>query len=113
MNDEIPIAGFLQKLRLFVGQLQGFEIEGDSMHPTFKTGDRVLIDDRSMLHIGDIVVAHHPFKASVKIVKRIESLEKDGSLNLIGDNPNESSDSRGFGSVKRDDVIGKVVFRLR
>lgn len=112
MHNEVPIAGFIAKLRLFVGRLQGIAIEGDSMHPTLKTGDRILVEKNSAIGVGDIVVAHHPFKTSVKIVKRISSIETDGSISLIGDNPNESSDSRGFGSIKRSDVIGKVVARL-
>ena len=112
MHDEIPIAGFLQKLRLFAGWLQGIAIEGDSMHPTLKTGDRVLIDKTSLVAIGDVVVAPHPFKSSIKIVKRVSSIAPDGKISLIGDNPNESSDSRGFGSINRTDIIGKVVARL-
>lgn len=113
MHNEIPIAGILEKLQLYIGRFEGFAIEGDSMHPTLKPGDRVLIDKRSSLSVGNIVVARHPFKTSVKIVKRVKTIEQDASLSLIGDNPNESSDSRGFGSIKREEVIGKVVFRLR
>lgn len=112
MHDEIPIVGFLEKLRLFVGRLQGIAIEGDSMHPTLKSGDRVLVAKNSTIGVGDIVVTHHPFKTSVKIVKRVSSIETDGKISVIGDNPNESSDSRGFGSINRSDVIGKVVARL-
>lgn len=112
MNNELPIAGFPEKLRLFIGRLQGIVIEGDSMHPTLKSGDRVLVDKNSAIKVGDVVVAHHPFKSSVKIVKRVSSIETDGSISLIGDNPSESSDSRGFGSINGKDVIGKVVARL-
>jgi nickel-type superoxide dismutase maturation protease len=112
MHDEIPIAGFVEKLRLFAGRLHGIVIEGDSMTPTLKTGDRVLVAKDSVINVGDIVVARHPFKSSVKILKRVSSIETDENISLIGDNPNESSDSRGFGSIKRTDVIGKVVARL-
>ena len=112
MNDEIPIAGFLQKLRLYFGRLHGIIIEGDSMTPTLKTGDRVLIDKSSPISIGDVVVANHPFKSSVKLIKRVSSIAPDGNISLIGDNPNESSDSRGFGSINRTDIIGRVVARL-
>jgi nickel-type superoxide dismutase maturation protease len=113
MYDQIPTAGIFAKIKLYFGRLQGFAIEGDSMLPTLKPGDRVLIDERSSLSVGDIAVVRHPFKTSVKIVKRVESIQKDGSVSLIGDNPEESSDSRGFGSIKREDIIGQVVFRLR
>ncbi len=112
MHNEIPIAGIFAKLRLYMGLLQGFEVDGDSMYPSLKNGDRVLIDERSTLGVGDVVVALHPFKTSVKIVKRVSSIEPNGKISLIGDNPLESSDSRSFGSIKRTEVIGKVVFRL-
>src|SRR6187549_2753357 len=80
MHDEIPIAGFVDKLRLYARRLQGIVIGGDSMHPTLKTGDRVLIDKTSPVAIGDVVVAHHPFKSSVKIVKRVSSVAPDGNI---------------------------------
>lgn len=112
MHDEIPIAGILEKLRFYVGRLQGIVIKGDSMHPTLKPGDRLLVDKNSAINVGDIVVAAHPFKSSVKIVKRVANIESDGRILLSGDNPNESSDSRAFGSINRSDIIGKVVFRL-
>lgn len=112
MHDDIPIAGILEKLRFYVGRLQGIVIEGDSMHPTLKPGDRVLVDKDSAINVGDVVVAAHPFKSSVKIVKRVATIESGGRMLLFGDNQNESSDSRTFGSINRNDIMGKVVFRL-
>jgi nickel-type superoxide dismutase maturation protease len=112
MHNEIPTAGFREKLRLIFGRLHGITVEGDSMLPSLKSGDSVLVDKNSAISVRDIVVANHPFKTSVKIVKRVSSIETDGSISLIGDNPIESSDSRGFGSIKRSEVIGKVVYRL-
>lgn len=112
MRDKIPIASSWDCLQLVFGRRSGITIEGDSMLPTLKTGDRVLIDKNSAINVGDIIVANHPFKSSVKIVKRLAAIESDGRLFLSGDNPNESSDSRAFGSVIRSNVIGKVVYRM-
>lgn len=112
MHDEIPVAGIIEKIRLMLGRLDGITIEGDSMFPTLKAGDRVLIDKKAAIGVDDVVVAHHPFKSSVKIVKRISAIESEGEISLAGDNPSESSDSRVLGPFRHKDVIGKVVSRL-
>ncbi len=113
MHDEIPIARFPEKLRLLIGRLHGITVEGDSMTPSLKAGDRVLVDKNSAIKVGDIVVANHPFKSSVKIVKRVSSIESDGRIFLTGDNSKTSSDSRVLGAFSREDIIGKVISRLK
>jgi nickel-type superoxide dismutase maturation protease len=81
------------------------EIVGDSMFPTFRSGESRIfqIVQNMELKIGDIVLAKHPFKKNIKIVKRITKVNKSGSFFLEGDHPslNESSDSRSFGYVKK------------
>jgi len=82
------------------------------MWPTLKAGDTVLVKPTLTPVAGDIVLANHPYKSSVKIVKRVAEILPDGALILRGDNPLESSDSRSFGSISKRDVIGKVISRL-
>ena len=89
-----------------------FLIEGESMWPTLNEGDVVLVKRTSSVLEGDIVLAKHPYKSSVKIVKRVAEILPDGALILRGDNPVESTDSRSFGSILSSDVIGRVVCRL-
>jgi nickel-type superoxide dismutase maturation protease len=98
---------------LLVGRHVGIRIEGDSMLPVLSNGDRVVVDPSSTPVIGDIVVAYHPYKRSVSIVKRIVDILPDGRYVLLGENLDGSTDSREFGSIAAKDIYGKVVSRIR
>lgn len=82
------------------------------MHPTLKSGEVVLVDPRALIAVGDIVVAKHPYKQSVKMIKRVESIEDGERCVLKGDNPDVSTDSRSFGTIAKSDIAGKVVCRV-
>lgn len=97
----------------FLGRRRGFLVEGDSMSPTLKNGDAVLINSPANLQVGDIVLAKHPFKQSVKMLKRISEIDDSGNYLLIGDNPAESADSRSFGAIPAKDILGVAVCRLK
>jgi nickel-type superoxide dismutase maturation protease len=97
-------------LHLF-GYYECYRIEGDSMTPTLKNGQRVLVKIAANLQIGDIVVAKHPFRKT-PIIKRITEFSTGGKLFLSGDNPEESTDSRTFGEIPAADILGKVICRL-
>lgn len=112
MHDEIPVAGFGEWLKWLFGLRIGMRIEGSSMLPTLRPGDKVLIDPKAIVRVGDIVLTSHPFRSSIRTIKRLRSIEPDGRLFLIGDNAAESTDSRTFGLVAEKDVIGKVVAKL-
>lgn len=47
-----------------------------------------------------------------QIVKRIDSVQ-DGKVFLLGDNRNESVDSRTFGMVDQEYIIGTVICVIR
>ena len=83
------------------------------MLPTLKDGDAVLIDPKAEVEVGDIVLANHPFKQSVKILKRISEISADDKFSLTGDNADESSDNRSFGEISKKDILGKVSCRLK
>lgn len=83
------------------------------MLPALKDGDAVLLNPKAKIATGDIVLANHPFKKSVKILKRVKEFDKKGDLILTGDNPAESTDSRTFGSVPLKCLIGKATCRLK
>lgn len=82
------------------------------MNPTLKDGEVVLVDKEAKIEVGDIVVAKHPFEQDSEIVKRVERINERGHYFLVGDNVEESSDSRHFGAVTREYIKGKVVARL-
>jgi nickel-type superoxide dismutase maturation protease len=109
---ELPAINWKQRLLLFVGRRRLLKVEGDSMHPTLKSGDVVLVDPRAFIAIGDIVVAKHPYKQSVKMIKRVESIDAGERCVLMGDNPDGSTDSRSFGKIAKADIVGKVVCRV-
>ncbi len=98
---------------LRLGRLTGFRVAGNSMKPTLADGDIVLLSPSKEFRTGDIVLARHPFKQSVKILKRIESIMSNGNYFLAGDDPAESTDSRSFGAIHAKDIIGKVVCLLK
>ena len=83
------------------------------MFPTLKNGDKVLVDPKCSIAIGDIVLAKHPYKSTVKIIKRMTDVANDGRLTLAGDNPAESTDSRTFGTVSLESIVGRIVSKLK
>lgn len=83
------------------------------MFPTLKDGDAILINRTAKVRAGDIILANHPFRKSVKILKRVKDFTDKGDLFLVGDNPPESTDSRAFGAVPIKYLIGKATCRLK
>ncbi|MEP6847790.1 MAG: nickel-type superoxide dismutase maturation protease [Acidobacteriota bacterium] len=113
MENELPDATWKERLLYFLGRRQAFLIEGSSMKPTLSEGDAILIVPRSQIEINDIVLAHHPYKESVKILKRVSQINDNGSYILLGDNESESTDSRTFGPILPKEILGKAVCRLK
>jgi len=98
---------------LIVGRRVPVSVSGSSMLPTLSDGDVVLLAPGSAADTGDIVLARHPYKTSVRLIKRVKGKTAEGQLTLAGDNPAESTDSRTFGAVPEKDILGKVVCRLK
>ncbi len=113
---EIPTAGLRAHVGWFLGRLRRYRIDGESMLPVLEPGVEVLVDRDAYRAAspapGDIVAARHPYRRDVTIVKRVEALEPDGSCRLKGDNPDASTDSRCFGIVRADRVLGRVTYRF-
>lgn len=113
MEDELRQANWKDRVLYFLGRRRAFLVEGNSMSPTLSSGDAVLIDPNAEAKIGDMVLVNHPYKTSVTILKRVSEIGANGNLMLTGDNPAESTDSRTFGAVSIECLIGKVVCRLK
>jgi nickel-type superoxide dismutase maturation protease len=107
-----PVSSWKDKLLLLIGRRRAFRVEGDSMFPTLKHGDMVIVVPLSKPAPGDIVAAAHPFKKDLSVIKRVGSIQSDGRYFLVGDNLSASTDSRSFGSLNKHDIAGKVVCRV-
>jgi len=83
-------------------------VSGLSMIPTLAPGERLLFREDGPIVLGDIVVFKHADQFEVKRVLRIE-IE---GIFVQGDNDLVSTDSRVYGLIPFDDVVGTVTYRL-
>jgi nickel-type superoxide dismutase maturation protease len=84
-----------------------------SMEPTLRPGDWLLVRRAGRVRAGQVVVARHPSRPTLLLVKR--ALRRDpGGWWLQSDNMNGSAaDSRTFGPVPAGLIEGVVLFRYR
>ena len=89
-----------------------FRVTGNSMLPLLKPGQEILVDvsayHKSLPQVGDVVVAIHPDRPNFQLVKRVKMVKENGCCFLTGDNSLESTDSRSFGFISLENIIGKV-----
>ena len=86
------------------------QIEGPSMLPTLLPGQTVMATRRwRPVRVGDVVVLPDPHDGDRLIVKRV-TRRQGGQLELAGDNPEFSTDSRDFGPVKSS-AVQYIVWR--
>jgi len=90
------------------------KVSGESLTPEFQPGDFVLVSKIPFLFVppspGDVIAFRQPGYGL--LIKRIQNLEPDGGVNVIGNHP-ESIDSRVFGIVRREAILGKVIWHIR
>ncbi|PSN12295.1 nickel-type superoxide dismutase maturation protease [filamentous cyanobacterium CCT1] len=92
-----------------------FRIVGESMQPLLVAGTEVLINPfayrRSQPLSGDLVVAYHPHQPGLRLIKWVVYVEAQGCF-LKGLNAPASTDSREFGLVPWESIVGQVVCRF-
>jgi signal peptidase I len=106
--------------------MEAFKIPTGSMEPAVLKGDRLLADKTAYRRIapkkGDIVIFVYPDDRSKMFIKRVEALPGEtltladgktqkvphGSISVIGDNTQNSLDSRHFGFVPLRDVVARA-----
>lgn len=85
------------------------------MTPALSPGERVFVNQAAYWwrrpRSGDLVVLRDPRRPGRLLVKRIDGASEGGGFLVRGDNPRASTDSREFGPVPRELILGKVWFR--
>ena len=117
MSNRTLKGSSFQELLLFVFRRRWrVRVTGNSMLPLLKQGDEVLVNKRVLRQRspvrGEIVVCQHPSTEGLKLIKRVQSVAEDGSCFVVGDNPDESSDSRQFGLLSAENILGIVTSRF-
>jgi nickel-type superoxide dismutase maturation protease len=88
------------------------QVEGDSMRPDLEPGDRLLVVRRRRLRSGDLVALADPRQPERTMVKRVAVVDPEhATVTVLGDNRAASTDSRTFGPVPRELVLGRAVYR--
>lgn len=102
--------GYLEELGVWNGTLAILHVRGDSMEPTLRSGDRILIDqsDQNISQPGIFVL----WDGDGRVVKRVERVygSEPPKLRLISDNPRHST-YEVYADIVR--VIGRAVWAAR
>lgn len=91
------------------------KISGNSMYPTLKDGDWVIIDVYALEEDEDIVVldTSDTELGTDFIIKRYyEEKSESNKIWLEGDNKENSYDSRNYGLFDRNNIKGKAIFDI-
>lgn len=80
-------------------------VNGASMHPALPHGKLILASRLHKPKVGDVVVVKHH---SVEVLKRVHEI-KNNFVYLLGDNPDESTDSRHYGWLPVDRIKAVVL----
>ena len=84
-----------------------FTVNGNSMKPTLHPGQDVLSFNWFVKpKVGDLVVVKVDGREMVKRIQKVD----DRTIYVVGDNKEESNDSRDFGAINVDQIVGKVVY---
>ena len=84
------------------------------MLPNLREGDIVFFKkykkNKSKLKNGQLIIFNHPLK-NKKLIKRINSVNQN-NIEVIGDNIKFSEDSKKFGLINNEKIIGIVTSKL-
>ncbi len=85
-----------------------FKVSGHSMEPFLKEGSVVFTSILFPIKISDVVVFQYHNK---KMIKRVAKIQ-DKKIYTEGDNKNDSLDSKKIGWIDKEEIIGKVLFKI-
>jgi len=116
LRTGVAVAALLLAATPFISRLaRGWglrgAIEGDSMAPLLRQGDWILVDPDTYRARSprpqELVIVGDPRDLQRVLVKRVAGVDPGGFLELAGDNPEASTDSRVFGPVDPGSVRGR------
>lgn len=81
-------------------------VVGKSMWPVLDPDRVVLVMRKRHYNPEDVAIILHNGKEKIKRIRTVEGNKYD----VRGDNPSQSTDSRHFGLVRHEDIIGKVIW---
>ncbi|MEK6963216.1 MAG: nickel-type superoxide dismutase maturation protease [Nanoarchaeota archaeon] len=91
-----------------------YKVIGKSMEPAYSEGDYLIVNRIAFYFRkpkkGEAVLLEDPRTGKV-ILKRIQAVKKQRYY-VLGDNKNQSTDSRAFGWVPSEKILGNVLWRI-
>ena len=112
-------------------------VEGESMAPTYNHGDWLLVSMKGSnrsgaeisggswgltpvgVKVGTVLLVEREEQPGVIFIKRLIDIRMDSpnrhypTFWVEGDNKSFSQDSRTWGAISGDEIIGKVLFRVK
>ncbi len=85
-------------------------VTGNSMYPTYKNRQVILVSPLKKAKVGSVVMA---VQGKREVLKRIVKITNNHMVELRGDNPAESTDSRTLGPVTMNAILGVVIWPKR
>lgn len=106
----IIISIFLYGAFLYVKEnIVVVRIDGDSMHPTLKDKWVYLAKKHYIPTPGKIYIYFNP--QGVPVIKRLKFYNEDNGLcYFLGDNSNNSIDSRHYGFINEENIIAELIW---
>jgi nickel-type superoxide dismutase maturation protease len=99
---------------LALRRLDVVEVLGSSMAPALQPGDRLLVESLTYAirtpRRGEVVLAPDPRATTRELIKRVAAVDA-GGVELRGDHPAASTDSRAFGPLPAASVRWRVALR--
>jgi phage repressor protein C with HTH and peptisase S24 domain len=84
-------------------------VVGDSMSPGLNQDSLIAVLKSKRYKVGDVV----GFKLNDQVlIKRVCKIN-DSLVYVLGDNPNNSLDSRKLGWINQDSIVFKLIFRIK
>jgi len=94
-------------------------VSGNSMSPTYNDGDWLLLKtivrvdaQRALGFIGKVVVIERESYPGILLIKRVRRVDAN-QVWVEGDNSDASTDSREWGAITPEEIVGRVVARYK